>query len=244
MPRENARFQFAPKTSLEWQEALPVELVGVPLKALSNLEPGSSCTDNQFLLYRVLCQATRRRCEFNAGEYGLTPYLPMSFSGIPEGDLHAYLEGIRNHATQVQGEFRSVFNQQLGVTKGEPANLPRRDRKLYAVDETSVNSSLVSLLQAGASRTHTRGAQWRSTRVSLTARLGRFRRPARTFSAVTDGQLQTYGNHHIRALIECKKGRRESHSPQVEKQEVSQFVAWVTEFPDPPAMVQGLDRRW
>lgn len=52
------------------------------------------------------------------------------------------------------------------------------------------------------------------------------RKAKRSFTAVTDGQLQDVLNKRVLALVESKREARQKHSPQVEMQETAEMVAW------------------
>ncbi|KAL1856032.1 hypothetical protein Plec18170_003900 [Paecilomyces lecythidis] len=75
-------------------------------------------------------------------------------------------------------------------------------------------------------------SQWNANMIPLEAYFGSPRGQRRAYTAVTDGQLQNLSSKEILAFLECKRGLRLKHSPQVEMQENAQAVAWVKEYPD------------
>ncbi|KAE8340911.1 hypothetical protein BDV24DRAFT_133129 [Aspergillus arachidicola] len=99
--------------------------------------------------------------------------------------------------------------------------------------EASVNTSFISFLQAIADLVPQSRRQWSADRIMLTADFSTPRRE-RQFVAYTDGQLEDTSSREILALVECKRSRRQRHSPAVDMQEVAQMVAWVKEHPGGP----------
>ncbi|PKY01540.1 hypothetical protein P168DRAFT_292643 [Aspergillus campestris IBT 28561] len=96
--------------------------------------------------------------------------------------------------------------------------------KLQTTDETAVNNSLWSFLQALAMMVPATNKQWRSSRIELHANFGAVageEAKPRQYYAVTDGQLQKDGTGEIQAIIECKRKRHRYHSPGVHMQEVA-----------------------
>ena len=92
-----------------------------------------------------------------------------------------------------------------------------------------INTSLIELLNAITELIPRKNDCWSPKRNSLLASF----KPSRHFKAMTDGQFQTRSRaQRIKALVECKKGRRYRHSPLVNMQEISQMVAWVMQHPD------------
>ncbi|KAJ9199508.1 hypothetical protein DTO021D3_5914 [Paecilomyces variotii] len=74
------------------------------------------------------------------------------------------------------------------------------------------------------------GSEWNADRIPLRAD---FEGQAGSFTAVTDGQLQDIMSKRILALVECKRGERDKHSPQVKMQETAEMILWIKEYPDP-----------
>ncbi|PLN74584.1 hypothetical protein BDW42DRAFT_181976 [Aspergillus taichungensis] len=127
------------------------------------------------------------------------------------------------------GRFEVPWVQQREVLQG-------RDKLqvLTRTDEASVNSSIISFLQAITSFVPWCNREWRTSRVSLHADFGTVNgRPRRRhYAAITDGELQDKTTHKLLCLVECKRSQRESHSPQVDMQEVAEIVAWIKQYPD------------
>ncbi|KAL3410229.1 hypothetical protein V8F44DRAFT_550481 [Aspergillus fumigatus] len=113
--------------------------------------------------------------------------------------------------------FRVPAIQQQQVIRNEAENRST---------EASVNTSIVSFLQAIADLVPQSGRQWTADRSKLTADFST-RRRQRQFVAYTDDQMEDIFSRRILALIECKQSQRENHSPAVDMQEVAQMVAWV-----------------
>ncbi|KAL4947789.1 hypothetical protein BDW69DRAFT_189868 [Aspergillus filifer] len=97
--------------------------------------------------------------------------------------------------------------------------------------ESPVNAMLIKFLQSVYSILPAPIAEWRHTKIRLTADYGVVNKMSRKMVAVTDGQLQAVQSKEIMALIKGKEEPRSSTNAGVDMQEAALFLAWIKEFP-------------
>lgn len=221
-----------PTTQEEWTDQ--AQAAGVhnrSLKSCSTLQSGSRVNDQQFLLCRTIVPDVQPINQLDTSRYGLQGHMQQASQILNNPEFNRYLMAIQSKNWVSLHDFRSVLRTQLEVLAGQQQTHP-----LKRINETTVNTSLILLLIAIGSMHPPLTREWRSSRITLTANFGTVNsnsNPHRQYMAVTDGQLQDTVTGKIICLLECKREERERHSPQVEKQEVAQMVAWVKEYPDP-----------
>ncbi|KAK2755040.1 hypothetical protein FQN54_006568 [Arachnomyces sp. PD_36] len=226
-------FVDVPDDKRTWKKA--AEKASIDQKSLrwcQNLRSGSKITHEQFLLFRAICPDARHSNTFNEATHHLDMEL-LDARQYLAGSLafQNFLIAIEQPATQTLEEFNRFDTTLLQLREVMASSDPDpNDHELAVTDETSVNSSLISFLQATAATIPGPEYQWRSARVRLTANFGT---PTNSnqYIAFTDGQLQHIVNKNILAIAECKRYERSSHQPAVEMQEVGQVVAWLKSYP-------------
>ncbi|KAL4790278.1 hypothetical protein BDV19DRAFT_394223 [Aspergillus venezuelensis] len=130
----------------------------------------------------------------------------------------------RNDAPTLLGVKLVQARQQLAASRDFQYLL------LALQNSANVNAVHINFLQAIYSIVPTPIAEWRHTKIRLTAHYGVVNKKPRKMVAVTDGQLQALQSKEIMALIECKKAPRSSTNAKVEMQEAALFLAWVKEY--------------
>lgn len=221
-------FTKVPKNQAEWTtSAAAANVVNKSLKSCRQLRSGSRISQVQYLLFRTIWPMIKVPQAFNPTIFNLATEVQQARQMLGNSPaFQNYLAAIGTNTFQNTEEFTVPLLQQREVLDAPD---PQGRNKLADIDETSVNSSLISLLQAITSIDPTPSHKWRSARICLVAKFGR----ARQYMAYTDGQLQDVNSKRINTIIECKVGARSKHSPQVQMQEVSQIVAWIKEYPEP-----------
>lgn len=224
-------FEETPASPEAWTTAATkANVTNKSLKDCENLRSGSEVTHEQFLLFRAYCPG-RGPCTFDGETHGLADKIQRAKLALAESKpFQEYLAAIHSGKALdfVMEMFKVPYVQQREVLQ----SAQKVRSRLTDIDETSVNSSLISFLQAVTSTVPEHTSQWRSTRIRLTASFTATEK-TRQYVALTDGQLQDLNNDEIQATVECKRRDRPHHSPQVDMQEVSQVVAWVKEYPEP-----------
>lgn len=223
-----------PATPLTWEtEAREAGVHEESLQSCQSIESASKVTRKQFLQYRVLCPASIPPPQLDVSQLGLgAEHATAQQLLSANADFLQFLRTLDGYPAAQMGQFTGVFQQIKEVLDGQDQHRV----KLRGIDETSVNSALISLLQALQVMGAAMHCHWRSTRIKLEACFGGGNDPEERrkmeLVAITDGQLQKITNDEIVCLIECKRYGRQYHSPQVEMQEASQIVAWIHEFPN------------
>ncbi|KAK1149046.1 hypothetical protein N8T08_007723 [Aspergillus melleus] len=110
--------------------------------------------------------------------------------------------------------FKTAFRQQQEIV--------HRRQPGQRHGEPVVNTSLITFLQSIKELIPEATKHW-----------------VRQFVAITDGHLMDWVDE-VRGVVECKRGLRNNHFPQVDKQEGAHFAAWSNERPDGP----GNRRSW
>ncbi|GFF54670.1 hypothetical protein IFM51744_08427 [Aspergillus udagawae] len=194
------------------------------------LHSASQVTYKQYLLFRTVLPSIVAPRQLNVQTLGIAPLMAQANLLLSDVRFSDYILDVTTRQTQPvwnppwggnEGLFRVPAIQQQQVIRHEAQNSSVR-----SAAEASVNTSIVSFLQAIAALVPQSGRQWTADRSKLTADFST-RRRKRQFVAYTDGQLEDTFSRRILALIECKRSRREDHSPAVDMQEVAQMVAWV-----------------
>lgn len=224
-------FTRVPRTVQEWTAAaVAANVITKSLKSCRTLVSASKITQKQFLLCRTISPDIEGDEIMKPAIFGLSQYTAQVQLLLQTPDFQAYIANVGTDALQGLVTFQATLIQQYEVVKGDKD----LKSKLHCTDETAVNSSLLNFLQALRAMVPETNKQWRSSRIELRANFGNVAGESnpRQYYAVTDGQLQEAETGEINAIIECKRKRRRYHSPNVEMQEVAQFVAWVKEYPD------------
>ncbi|GIK03224.1 hypothetical protein Aspvir_007293 [Aspergillus viridinutans] len=223
-------FKLPPDTPAKWSiAAANAGLINQTIKSRGSLESGSKITEEQFLLLRILT-TTAAPGSLNPNRWGLTPYIAQAQAALLNPGFLQFLGAIPAGAgaARIPGAFRQAQIQYLEVIEGLT-----KKKQLEDIDETSINSSLITLLQGITDLVPTAGRRWRSRHVKLTINYGR--RPGdkkdRKFTAVTDGQLQrSGGGRAISALVECKRAPRMEKRHKEAMQEAAEFATWVGDY--------------
>jgi len=169
---------------------------------------------------------------FNSARFNLAVHTPQARQMLLNSNaFQNYLGAVGTNASQGLEEFKVPLLQQWEILK----SLSRAGNGLTGIDETSVNSSLISFLQAITGIDPAPSHEWRSSKIRLHANFGIVGNAVqpRQYVAITDGQLQDIHSGRINTIIECKSTSRNDHAPQVQIQEVSQIVAWIKQYRDP-----------
>ncbi|KAL1886415.1 hypothetical protein Plec18167_000345 [Paecilomyces lecythidis] len=219
----------------QWDnEARRKNVASRPLKSCRNLQSGSKITEEQFLLFRTLFPRTRRN--FTPNRFGLNTFYQQANLFLVNPDFQEYLVRITaggpSQAHFTQWTQNTLFKVPLVQQRQITSTKYGAGSKITQLTESAVNTSLVSFLQALAMLAAPLNSQWNANMIPLEAYFGSPRGQRRAYTAVTDGQLQNLSSKEILAFLECKRGLRLKHSPQVEMQENAQAVAWVKEYPD------------
>lgn len=190
------------------------------------MRSGSRVTQEQFLLFRAICKKIRDPNRFNAASLNLGAYLQQARQMLRNSpEFQNYLAAIGTKPLQSIGMFHIPLLQQREVLI-----LPQKNATpLNKIDETSVNSSFISFLQAITAIDPAPDHEWRSLRIRLHANFGIVRGKAKEYVSVTDGQFQHINSDNIMAIAECKQGSRRT---AVDMQEVAEIVAWIKEYPN------------
>ncbi|GFG12605.1 hypothetical protein IFM5058_06029 [Aspergillus udagawae] len=220
-----------PETEREWrQSAGRHNMKNQSLHMNVKLHSASQVTYKQYLLFRTVLPSIVPPRQLNVQTLGIAPLMAQANLLLSDVRFSDYILDVTTRQTQPvwnppwggnEGLFRVPAIQQQQVIRHEAQNSSVR-----SAAEASVNTSIVSFLQAIAALVPQSGRQWTADRSKLTADFST-RRRKRQFVAYTDGQLEDTFSRRIWALIECKRSRREDHSPAVDMQEVAQMVAWV-----------------
>ncbi|KAE8141349.1 hypothetical protein BDV38DRAFT_279250 [Aspergillus pseudotamarii] len=225
-------FNEIPRDRQAWQNATArAGVTDKTLRGCQDLGPGSQITETQFLLFRTICPPLVGPQLFNPDAMGLNIQAARVILNSVT-DFQNYINVVGTNQWHGLETFRTTLIQQWEVLQGDL----HRQNPLIAHDENSVNSSLLSFLQAIVSFDPNRRRMWRSKRLRLTGNFGTVasggKMVERKYVAITDGQLQEITNSAISSIAECKVSDRYSHSPAVDMQEVAQVVAWVNQYPD------------
>lgn len=215
-----------PRDREQWvQYAKQAGLLHKSLRHCKELQSGSCVNDEQFMLFRTLCPKPIDPDYFNPADYGLDLTTASNTLAMSQG-FQAYLNQVGTNNFRGLGEFGTTLVQQWEVLEG----LRNRTDPLKCSDETPVNSSLISLLQALSLLPTTTNSEWRSTRLRLRGTFGyhnlRSGESPPQFVAITDGQLQDKQTGKIKSVIECKRYLREKMGKEVDMQEAAEVVAW------------------
>lgn len=211
------------------------------LKSCQSLLSGSRVSDEQSILFRALyLQPTRH---FDPNAFGLQPYFQQAMALTMSAEFQRYLAAVRaghpHGANLIQWQdqtlFKTAFRQQQEILHGTMlGQIP--------VGETVINTALITFLQSIKELIPAATKHWSAGQAKLEANFGKIpgrRGTVRKYVAITDGRLVDWRNV-MRGIAECKKNKRAQHSPQVEKQEAAEFVAWVKSQPD----AVGNQRPW
>ncbi|OGM40373.1 hypothetical protein ABOM_010591 [Aspergillus bombycis] len=228
-----------PETEREWKEtARNYKVKNQSLWMNLKLQSASRVSYKQFLLFRTILPSIVPPQQLNIQTLGIAPLMVQVnqlLSGV------AFRDYILNLTTrQIRGTWSAAWggNDRLFRVPAIQQQQVIRNELQDESTEASVNTSIVSFLQAIAELVPQSGRQWTADRNKLTADFST-RRRKRQFVAYTDGQLEDTFSRQILALIECKRSRRDDHTPAVDMQEVAQMVAWVKQDPGVP----GNDKR-
>ncbi|KAB8256852.1 hypothetical protein BDV32DRAFT_152872 [Aspergillus pseudonomiae] len=217
-----------PETERKWKEtARKYKVKNQSLRMNLKLHSASRVSYKQFLLFRTILPSIIRPRQLNNQTLGIAPRMTLARQLLGRAAFRDYISDLTTRQSQGAawaGNYRlfriPAIQQQQVIRNG------LRDEG----SEASVNTAIVSFLQAIADLFPQSGRQWTADRIKLTADFGTVSRK-RQFVAYTDGQLVDTSSREIVALIECKRFRRAHHSPAVDMQEVAQMVAWVKEHP-------------
>lgn len=217
-----------PQSQAQWDTAaIRVDLRHKSLRSCRNLLSGSRVSPEQFLLFRAICPAVSPRISLNFATYGFEQNIPVARHMLAQShDFSNYIANVGTTNLVGLGRYTVTLMTQSLVTR----DLFRPS----SAGETTVNTSLLDLLNAITSTIPGTTLVWNPERQSLTANFGRVKNDPtpRKYTAETDGELEDTVSRRIRAIIECKKSARLSNTPQVQMQEVAQMVAWIKEHPD------------
>ncbi|RAH60567.1 hypothetical protein BO85DRAFT_509383 [Aspergillus piperis CBS 112811] len=221
-----------PLNRAQWvQYAKRAGLLHKSLRHRKKLQSGSCVNDEQFMLFRTICPESIHPDYFNPADYGLDLTTTSNTLAMSQ-DFQAYLNQVGTDNFRGLGEFGTTLVQQWEVLEG----FRNEDDPLKCSDETAVNSSLISLLQALSLLATTTTSEWRSTRLRLRGTFGthnlRSGESPPQFVAITDGQLRDKQTGEIKSVIECKRHLRDEVGKAVDMQEAAEIVAWVNQYPD------------
>lgn len=224
-------FETAPGSGLEWLHY--ASLAGVTQRNLgqyNDFVSASKISQTQFLLLRTLI-ITRETDDFEPEAYQLEEKIAEAKELLERNrGFKAYLNAIKKDTGSGSSHFSEVRKHQLEVLWG------RKDGgMLEKIDETPVNSSFIIFLRALESLVPDCKYWWRWSKHSFSVNFSKTKpkkgQKRRGYTAITDGQLQEYKSHEIKALIECKMDTRKSCKPAVDMQEAAQMVAWIKQYP-------------
>ncbi|XHF96619.1 hypothetical protein AWENTII_000242 [Aspergillus wentii] len=216
-------FQNVPSDTHEWEQA------AIAARVLE-------VTQKQFLLYRTICLAIEVPDRLRISKFNYFRLRDAERILRESITFQNYILAISLGQTLGLGDFGLVLEQQLEIREvlEDPIKM---QLKLTEFDESIVNTSLIYFLQA-LTRTippdtpnHPR-CKWRLKKIALRAHFGNVNGQNHGFVAITDGQMQDITTGRIKAIGQCKKGRRQNHTPQVDMQEASELVALIMEYPD------------
>ncbi|PLN77649.1 hypothetical protein BDW42DRAFT_202517 [Aspergillus taichungensis] len=222
-----------PETIPEWMQAAGRQRVrNQSLWQNVKLHSASQVTYKQYLLFRTIVPSIISPEDLNVQHFGIAPRIAQANQVLSDLAFVDYLTNVTDRDTQPYGLwggndrlFRIPAIQQQEVIQGEVVGGGSADQS-----EATVNTACISFLQAIADLIPQSTRQWTACRIKLEADFSTQRRERR-FVAYTDGHLKDISNGQTLALIECKKSRREKHSPAVDMQEVAQMVALVKQHP-------------
>lgn len=233
-------FKRVPKNPQQWQNAAEqANVTNKNLRSCNDLRSGSSITQEQFLLFRTICPKVETLSTFRGSNFNLAQN-HIRARDILHGsaDFQNYLDVLGTNKWQGIGKFERVLQQQYEIIRG----FENPEAPLIEHREDVVNSSILLLLQTLLSLEDNPMREWRVSKRRLTADFNtasQFRHGTNSslhrFVAITDGQLQDIVTDKIEAIVECKQGRRDKHSPKVDMQEIAEIVAWIKQYPDPPS---------
>ncbi|KAF7115357.1 hypothetical protein CNMCM5793_002173 [Aspergillus hiratsukae] len=160
--------------------------------------------------------------DLNTQTLGIAPLMAQANLLLSDVRFSDYISDVTTRQMQLvwnphwggsDGLFRVLVIQQQQAIRDEAQN-----GSVRSTAEASVNTSIISFLQAIADLAPQSGRQWTADRSKLTADFST-RRRKRQFVAYTDGQLEDTFSRRILALVVCQRSRREKHSPAVDMQE-------------------------
>ncbi|PWY66633.1 hypothetical protein BO83DRAFT_401460 [Aspergillus eucalypticola CBS 122712] len=199
-----------PRNGEQWvQYAKRAGLLHKSLRHCKELQSGSCVNDEQFMLFRTICPQPIYPDYFNPADYGLDLTTASNILAMSQG-FQAYLNQVGTNNFRGLGEFGTTLVQQTDPLK--------------CSDETPVNSSLISLLQALSLLPTTTTSEWRSTRIRLRGTFGNHN--------LRSGESPPQFTGKIKSVIECKRYLREKIGKAVDMQEAAEVVAWVSQYPD------------
>ncbi|KAE8401780.1 hypothetical protein BDV37DRAFT_285332 [Aspergillus pseudonomiae] len=228
-----------PETEREWKEAArKYKVKNQNLCMNLKLHSASRVSYKQFLLFRTILPSIVPPQQLNNQTLGIAPLIGQAKQLLSDVAFQDYILDVSTR--QIQGTWSAAWggNDRLFRVPAIQQQQVIRDELRDERCEASVNTSIVSFLQAIAELVPQSGRQWTADRIKLIADFST-RRRNRQFVAYTDGQLEDTASRRPLALIECKRSRRDDHSPDVDMQEVAQMVAWVKQHPGVP----GNDKR-
>jgi hypothetical protein len=217
-------FPQVPRSERDWQRAAATAgVANKNLQSYDNFKSASKVTKRQFLLYRTIFVKKAKR-QFNPNVFGLgTKFTNAQTLLRGSRGFQSYISAIQTKSFRAKGQFTALREQQREVLECQSGTGSILTQK----DESPVNATFINMLQAIATVSPTISARWRHTKIELTANFGH----GRSFTAVTDGQLQDIQTGKIRALVECKREIRANDSVKIDMQEASQIVALMRHFP-------------
>jgi hypothetical protein len=198
----------------------------------------SKISREQFLLLRVVTKELAKE-EFDAEEFGLQNQISQAIQLLNKSeDFKSFLDVIKQRTVGGSGYFAPIRKQQREILETKTLSRPLEGPPVF--DETPVNTVLINFLQALQEITPDQEYCWRYSKAQLTAAFTpkekkhgskRQKKEVRSFTAVTDGQLQHAESCRIKVILECKKNPRPACLPEVSMQEAAQVVAWVRQYP-------------
>ncbi|GAB1201872.1 hypothetical protein APSETT445_000464 [Aspergillus pseudonomiae] len=220
-----------PETERKWKEtARKYKGKNQSLRMNLKLHSASRVSYKQFLLFRTILPSIIRPQLLNNQTLGIAPRMTQARQLLGRAAFRDYISDLTTR--QSQGAAWAGNDRLFRIPAIQQQQVIRNGLRDEG-SETSVNTAIVSFLQAIADLFPQSGRQWTADRITLTADFGTVRRK-RQFVAYTDGQLVDTFSREIVALIEYKRSRRAYHSPAVDMQEVAQMVAWVKQHPSVP----------
>lgn len=217
-------FEEVPRDERAWQSAAAAAgVANKTLQSYDNFKSASKVTKPQFLLYRTIF-VKKAPTEFDPNVFGLGTEITNARTLLRRSrGFQSYITAIRTNSFGGMRQFTALREQQREVLECQSGTGSILTQK----DESPVNATFINMLQAIGTVAPTIRARWRHTKIELTANFGH----GRSFTAITDGQLQDIQTGKIRALVECKREVRVKHSMKTDMQEASQIVALMRHFP-------------
>jgi hypothetical protein len=216
-------FNEVPRDEQAWLRAATAAGVeNKTLRTYDKLKSASKVTKPQILLYRTIFARKDGR-QFNPANFGLGARYTNAQNLLQNSqDFQSYINAIQAGAFGGTGNFTPLREQQREVLEC----LSGTGMILTQKDESPVNATFINMLQAIGTVSPAIRARWRHTKIELIADFGR----GRSFSAITDGQLQDIQTGEIQAIAECKRDRRQKNRVKIDMQEASQIVALIRHF--------------